>query len=64
MRGVTRYYNFSDLEKWEYTLLQEKGNNWNIVSPEWGRYDIYLNNGQSYKDLNFVNKKIQWKKNK
>ena len=56
------YYEFKDLKEWKYNIIQEKRKNWNIINPDSQKYELYLNNGQNYKNINFQNEKIKWKK--
>jgi len=45
------YYEFKDLKEWKYNIIQEKRNNWNIIDPDSQKYELYLNNGQNYKNI-------------
>ena len=51
------YYEFTDLEEWNYDIIEISHKNWDIVYPLSKKYDIILNNWQSIKNLNFENKK-------
>jgi len=37
-------YKFDNLNKWNYTILQETRNNWEIIKPLDKKYTIKLNN--------------------
>ena len=56
-------YKFDNLSKWNYTIIQEPRNNWEIIKPFDKRYTIKLNNWQNIVNLNFENQKINWNKN-
>lgn len=58
----TGYYEFTNLERWDYSVKELPHINWEITTPVHKAYDIYLNSGQSIKNLNFEN--IKNKKNK
>ncbi|NVP17104.1 hypothetical protein HUU51_00080 [Candidatus Gracilibacteria bacterium] len=59
----TGNYKFDNLDKGDYTIIQETRNNWEIIKPLDKKYTIKLNNGQNIVNLNFENSKINGNKN-
>lgn len=55
------YYKFDNLEKWVYNAIEIPKNNWTIITPTTQKYKLELNKGQNFKNINFENKKINWK---
>jgi len=60
----TGYYEFIDIEAWEYIVKYIPHNGWDMVTPMEWEYFIYLNNGQAFWNLNFTTGKQKWWKKK
>ncbi len=53
------YYEFTDIPKWTYWVVERPHKNWEIVYPTSQSYEIQLNNWQHVKNLNFENVEIK-----
>lgn len=58
------YYEFKDLEKWDYKLIIVMKPNWEQTQPINNYFDIKLNNWQNFKDLNFEVVRNNWNNGK
>ena len=58
----TWYYEFTNLEKWTYNVIEVPKNNWETIKPNTKKYNLNLNYWQNFKNINFENVKIKgWK---
>jgi len=58
------YYEFKDLEKWNYSIKIVMKPNWEQINPITNYYEIKLNNWQNIVNLDFENKFLKWNNKK
>jgi len=58
------YYEFKDLDRWNYSIKIVMKPNWEQEKPTNKYYDLKLNNWQNIVNLNFENKFLKWNNKK